>query len=172
MNNNDKLLRLRYALDLKDVEMVEIFKLGGIDLTKEEVKALLTRLPKDEITENEFDENIYQEKCNNRTLESFFNGFITYKRGKRPLKPGEVEKPVKYTLTHQNANNEMLKKLKIALKLTSDDMLDILDEAGVRISNSELSAILRKEGHRNYQMCGDKFARNFLKGLTLINRGE
>ena len=67
MNNNDKLLRLRYALDLKDVEMVEIFKLGGIDLTKEEVKALLTRLPKDEITENEFDENIYQDKCNNRT---------------------------------------------------------------------------------------------------------
>ena len=30
MNNIDRLIRLRYALDIKDTDVVEIFKLGGI----------------------------------------------------------------------------------------------------------------------------------------------
>ena len=37
MNNNDILIRLRYALDIKDTVMVEIFKLGGVEVTQEEV---------------------------------------------------------------------------------------------------------------------------------------
>ena len=37
MNNNDILIRLRYALDIKNTDMVEIFKLGGIEVTKEDV---------------------------------------------------------------------------------------------------------------------------------------
>lgn len=170
MNNNDKLVRLRYALDLKDKEMVKIFRLGGADLTEADVKGMLTRVYTD--TDDEFDDNKYDVTCNDRKLEMFFNGFITYKRGERPLKPGEVAKPVVYTMTHGNGNNEMLKKLKIALSLTSDDMLAVFDEAGIRISPSELSAVLRKEGARNYQRCGDKFARNFLKGLTLMYRQD
>ena len=43
MDNNDILIRLRYALDIKDTDMVEIFKLGGIELTKEEVLKMLTK---------------------------------------------------------------------------------------------------------------------------------
>ena len=39
MNNNDILIRLRYALDIKNTDMVEIFKLGGFEVTKEEVKS-------------------------------------------------------------------------------------------------------------------------------------
>lgn len=70
----------------------------------------------------------------------------------------------------RSVNNVLFKKLKIALSLTSDDILDILDEAGVYLSNSELSAVLRKEGHRNYKECGDRYARNFLKGLTMRYR--
>ena len=41
MNNNDRLVRLRYALDIKDTDMVEIFKLGGLEITKEDVKTLV-----------------------------------------------------------------------------------------------------------------------------------
>ena len=37
MDNNDLLIRLRYALDIKNNDMVEIFKLGGIEVTKDEV---------------------------------------------------------------------------------------------------------------------------------------
>ena len=43
MNNNDILIRLRYAFDIKDIGMVEIFKLGGIEVTKEEVQMMLKK---------------------------------------------------------------------------------------------------------------------------------
>ena len=54
--------------------------------------------------------------------------------------------------------------------LTSDDMLTIFAEAGVYPSKAELGAILRKEGHRNFKPCGDKYMRNFLKGLGICYR--
>ena len=54
--------------------------------------------------------------------------------------------------------------------MTSDDILDVLRLAEVYASPSEISAILRKEGHRNYVACGDRYARNFLKGLTIRYR--
>ena len=38
MNNNDILIRIRYALNLKDGQMVKIFKLGGVEVTEEEMK--------------------------------------------------------------------------------------------------------------------------------------
>lgn len=53
---------------------------------------------------------------------------------------------------------------------TSKDMLDIFEDAGVKLSNGELSAVLRKEGQRNYRECGDRYARNFLKGLAIRYR--
>jgi uncharacterized protein YehS (DUF1456 family) len=65
----------------------------------------------------------------------------------------------------------MLKKLKIALSLTSDDMLDMLEKTGVIVTKGELSALFRKEGHKHYKECGDKYARNFLKGLAIKIRG-
>src|SRR3954451_8081837 len=97
MNNNDILIRIRYALDIKNTEMVEIFKLGGIKVTKEEVLKLLIKskdsydyeVDPDEIDEEE-EENI---KCTNSMLESFLNGLIIFKRGKQDPKPGQPEKP-------------------------------------------------------------------------------
>ena len=43
MNNNDRLVRLRYALDIKDSEMTEIFKLGESNLSIGDVRYLLSR---------------------------------------------------------------------------------------------------------------------------------
>ena len=48
MTNNDILIRLRYALDIKNVDMVEIFKLGGMDVTKEELMNMLIKVKEDE----------------------------------------------------------------------------------------------------------------------------
>jgi uncharacterized protein YehS (DUF1456 family) len=155
MENNDIMVRLRYALDIKNTDMVEIFKLGGVDVTKDEVLEML-RKPADEDEE-------YSMKINNKMVESFLNGFITFKRGRQEPKPGQPEKPA---LSNEHVNNILLKKLKIALALTSEDMIDILKEAGVTVTKGEISAILRKQGHKNYKECGDKYARNFLKGLT------
>ncbi len=162
MNNNDILIRLRYALDLKNTDMVDIFQLGGIEVTNENVLLLLTK-------SNE-DENDLQMKCTNSMLDSFLNGLIIYKRGKQDPKPGQPQGPTVSIITNENVNNILLKKVKIALALTSEDMLDILEEAGVIISKSELSAVLRKEGHKNYKPCLDRYARNFLKGLAIKYR--
>ena len=164
MNNNDILIRLRYALDFSNTEMVDIFKLGGIEVTKEDVILLLTKSNEDE-TENEL-----QMKCTNQMLDSFLNGLIIYKRGKQDPKPGQPQGPAVSTITNENVNNFLLKKVKIALALTSEDMLEILENAGVTISKGELSAVLRKEGHKNYKPCLDRYARNFLKGLAIKYR--
>ena len=171
MDNNDILIRLRYALDIKNKDMIEIFKLGGMEFTKEEVLLILTKSKDDYYDdfdhyddEVENDENI---KCDNAMLESFLNGFIVFKRGKQDPQPGQPERPA---LTGERANNMLLKKLKIALSLTSEDMLEILESAGVTVTKGELGALLRKVGHKNYKECGDRYARNFLKGLAIKYR--
>lgn len=174
MNNNDRLVRLRYALDLKDSEMVEIFTLGDMDLSVGDVRYLLSKVDEKDSHEDddEFSENLYKKECTDRMLESFLNGLIVYKRGRQTSKSGE---PIKmtYSLKHRkDANNILLKKVKVALTLTNEDVLDILEDTGVVISKSELSAVLRKEDHRNYQECGDRYARNFLKGLALKYRDQ
>lgn len=175
MNNNDRLVRLRYALDLKDEQLVEIFELGQQDLSKAEVQKLLKKVKtaenshsgiEDSEDEDYAADTLYEKSCSNRLLESFLNGFIIYERGQQYNAHGEPIQPTYLLEKDQDANNVLLKKVKIALALTSDDILDILDETGVRLSNSELSAVLRKQGHRNYKVCGDRYARNFLKGLA------
>lgn len=156
MDNNDRLTRLRYALDIKDGDVVEIFRLGGATLTKEQVRAMMTR----------DSEGNYEEILTDEKFECFLNGMVTSQRGVREGAPEpELE------LHQGNANNLLLKKVKIALSLTTEDMLEIMDEAEARISKSELGAVLRKEGHRNYKPCGDRYVRNFLKGLALRYRG-
>lgn len=162
MLNNDIMIRLRYALDIKDTDMVEIFKLGGVNVTKDDVRMMLQKIDEDEYGDEDVPEDYI--RINNAMMEQFLNGLVTFKRGKRP---GETDAP---PLTGESVNNQLLKKVKIALSLTSEDMLELFDLAGVRVSKGELGAILRKEGHKNYRECGDKFARNFLKGLTLKYR--
>ncbi len=174
LNNNDILIRLRYALDIKNTDMVEIFKLGGIEVSKEEVLKILTK-PKDSYdnevgNDSGIEEDEENLKCNNFMFESFLNGLIIFKRGKQESKPGQPERPAMSIKDHGSVNNVLLKKLKIALALTSEDMLEILEEAGVSITKGELSALLRKEGHKNYKECGDRYARNFLKGLAIKYR--
>ena len=175
MNNNDRLLRLRYALDLKDEETQEIFKLGQYDLSLEDVRLLLKKVESSEATsdeEDDFTENTYAKECSNQLFESFLNGLIVFKRGQQVNATGEPVKQTRLIKHDKDVNNVLIKKVKIALTLTSDDILDILDDTGVHISNSELSAVLRKEGHRNYKECGDRYARNFLKGLAYHLRGD
>ncbi len=162
MDNNDILIRLRYALDIKDIEMVEIFKLGGIEVTKEQVQKMLIKFNEENLNEIEI--------CDNFMLESFLNGLIIFKRGKKDTTAGEEESYKIELSKGKNMNNLLLKRLKTALALTSEDMMEILNLAGVNISKGELSAVLRKEGHRNYRKCGDRYARNFLKGLAIKYR--
>lgn len=179
MTNNDLLLRLRYALDIKDRDMLEIFKLGGIELTREELlKILVKRKGSEEETATDIliDEGLEDTEkksfisCSNSMLEAFLDGFIIFKRGKQETKEGVPVKKEKVIKDNKSVNNVFIKMLKIALSLNSEDIIEIMELAGATISKGELSAVLRKEGHRNYKECGDKYIRNFLKGLAIKNR--
>lgn len=171
MDNNDILIRLRYALDIKDSDMVGIFKLGGITVTKEELQKILLKPQAGQGLSGEVKPvNENRRICDNFMLESFLNGFIIFKRGKQEPKPGEPEKPLYMIRDNKSVNNVFLKKVKIALSLTGDDMLAIFKAAGLDLSNGELSAVLRREGQRNYKECQDRYVRNFLKGLAIRYR--
>ncbi|MDO9309105.1 MAG: DUF1456 family protein [Pseudomonadota bacterium] len=151
MTNNDILRRLRYALDISNPAMVDIFKLSGCNI---EQPTLLKFLKKE-------DEDDYIE-CSNPLMTFFLDGLITKNRGRREPTDGQVAKP-DTNLT----NNTILKKLRIALDFKEDDMIAVMKLADIVISKSELSALFRNKGHKNYKECGDQFLRNFLKGLTI-----
>lgn len=68
-------------------------------------------------------------------------------------------------------NNDILKKLRVALELRDDDIIEILKLSDFQISKTELSALFRKEDHPNYMKCGDQLLRNFLNGLIIYKRG-
>lgn len=68
-------------------------------------------------------------------------------------------------------NNDILKKLRVALMLRDDQIVEILELVDFRISKSELGAFFRAEDHPNYMECGDQVLRNFLNGLVIHLRG-
>lgn len=68
-------------------------------------------------------------------------------------------------------NNDIFKKLRVALMLRDDQIVEILELVDFRISKSELGAFFRDEKHENYMECGDQVLRNFLNGLVIHLRG-
>ncbi len=68
-------------------------------------------------------------------------------------------------------NNDILKKLRVALKLRDDEIVKILALGDFKMSTTELSAFLRAEDHPNYKLAGDQVLRNFLNGLVIHLRG-
>jgi Protein of unknown function (DUF1456) len=68
-------------------------------------------------------------------------------------------------------NNDIFKKLRVALMLRDDQIVEILELVDFRISKTELSAFFRAENHENYVECGDQVLRNFLNGLVIHLRG-
>ncbi len=167
MNNNDVLVRIRYALDSKETDMIEMFKLGGVELTREELKERLVKSKRNSYDE----ETIYEGSvCSNSDLVAFLDGFITFKRGKLETNPEQPAKPVVHVPNNKNINNLILKKIKIALSLTSEEIIEIFYDGGINVTKAELSALFRSENHKNYRECGDKFVRNFLRGLAIKYR--
>lgn len=69
-------------------------------------------------------------------------------------------------------NNDIIKKLRVALKLRDDDIIEILSLVDYKISKSELGAFFRKEDHPKYMELQDQILRNFLNGLIIYYRGS
>lgn len=150
MTNNDVLRRLRYALNLNTQAVVEAFRLSELKMGQADITSLVKK---------EGEEGF--QECSDQVLEAFLDGLIALKRGRREGEP-EKSNPAATQLT----NNDILKKIRIALALKEDEMLALFKLAHFPVSKSELSAIFRAKGQENYKPCGDQMLRNFLQGLT------
>ena len=69
-------------------------------------------------------------------------------------------------------NNDILKKLRVALSLKNDDIVEILKLADFEISKGALGDFFRNEDHPGYMEAGDQVLRNFLNGLIIYKRGK
>jgi uncharacterized protein YehS (DUF1456 family) len=148
MTNNDVLRRLRYTFDYSDSKMIALFAIADVTVTREQISNWLKK-----------EEDPDYKNCNDVQLASFLNGLITDKRGK---KEGPQPKPEKSL-----NNNIVFRKLRIALNLQAEDILDIMALADLKISKHELSAFFRKPDHKHFRSCKDQILRNFIKGLQL-----
>ncbi|MGC4041698.1 MAG: DUF1456 family protein [Flavobacterium sp.] len=68
-------------------------------------------------------------------------------------------------------NNDIFKKLRVALQLRDDQIVAIMQLVDFRISAAELGAFFRNADHPKYMDCGDQVLRNFLNGLVIHLRG-
>ena len=151
MTNNDILRRLRYTFDFKDDKMIELFGLGDLPVTRVQISDWLKK-----------EEDPDYQKMEDRTLAIFLNGFIADRRGKRP---GPAPRP-----EDQLNNNIILRKLKIALEMKDEDIMDVMQLVDLTFSKHEISAFFRKFTQKQYRICKDQFLRNFLKGLQVQYR--
>lgn len=149
MTNNDILRRIRFIFDFNDTNMIEIFDLGGLQVTREQVIAWLKK-----DTDRAF------QKCSDSQLAVFLNGFIVHRRGKREGAQPEPEQTI--------TNNIIFRKLKIALDLQAEVILEILELSNIQLSKHELSAFFRKPGHKHYRDCKDSILHGFLNGAQII----
>ncbi len=151
MTNNDILRRIRYIFDFNDSKMIAVFKLADYQVAREQISDWLKK-----------DDDPAYKSCSDTQLAIFLNGLIIDKRGK---KDGPLPEPEK------NLNNNIIfRKLKIALNLKNDDVLEILRMADLRISKHELSAFFRRADHKHYRVCKDQILRNFIQGMQLKYR--
>ena len=153
MTNNDILRRLRYTFDFSDSKIIAIFGAADLQVTREQISDWLKK-----------EEDLAYQKFNDTKMAIFLNGLIIDKRGKKEGPPPKPEKRL--------TNNIIFIKLKIALNLKTEDVLEILDLAHLSISKHELSAFFRKPGHKHYRECKDQILRNFLKGMQLKYRPD
>ena len=153
MNNNDVLRSIRFSFNFGDSKMISIFGLADQEVTREQVSAWLKK-----------DDDPAFKECRDTQLAIFLNGLINDMRGKREGAQPEPDKRL--------TNNSIFMKLKIALNMKAEDVLEVMDLAGFPMSKHELSAFFRKPGHKHYRECKEQILRNFLKAIQLKYRPD
>lgn len=145
--------RLRYTFDLSDSKMMELFELGGEAATRAEISDWLKK-----------EDDPAFKPLYDKQLAIFLNGMIVHERGQ---KDKELPKPEKSL-----NNNLIFRKLKIALNLKDDEIVEIFELMDMRVSKHEISAFFRKPGQSQYRVCHDQYLRNFLFGLQAKYKDE
>jgi uncharacterized protein YehS (DUF1456 family) len=150
MNHNDVLRRVRFALRIDDIAAINIFKLVDYDMEIEYLKANMRK-----------EEEPGFLPCRDKIMGLFLDGLIIKMRGAQPGK-----KPIPLEKGQFLSNNDILRKLRIALSFRDDDMLEVMKLGDFYMSKGEMSAFFRQPDHRNFKPCGDQVLRYFLLGLA------
>jgi uncharacterized protein YehS (DUF1456 family) len=153
VTNNEILRRIQHALNLKNAQIIKAIEQADVTVAHDKVINWLK------------DDN--DKSCStmkDKELAVFLNGFINLKRGK---KEGVQPKP-EVALT----NNMIFMKLRIALNMKAEDVLDILEVVGISLSKYEIGAYFRKPENKNYKVCEDQLLCDFLNGVQFTNRPD
>ena len=125
MTNNEILRRIQHALNLKNAQIIKAIEQADVTVAHDQVINWLKE-----------DNDKSCSTMKDKELAVFLNGFINLKRGK---KEGVQPKP-EVALT----NNMIFMKLRIALNMKAEDVLDILEVVGISLSKYEIGAYFRK----------------------------
>ncbi|SDI30987.1 Uncharacterized conserved protein YehS, DUF1456 family [Ferrimonas sediminum] len=150
MLNNTVLTSVRDLLDYAPSQLAAIFTQAGVEVGKLQINAWLESTGHPD----------YQ-TMQDVELASFLNGLINTLRGKKEGPQPEPEQ----TLT----NNIVLMKLRIALNLKAEDLMELFALAGLELSKHEVSALFRKPGNKHYRDCTDDTLAAFFTGAALRN---
>jgi len=153
VTNNDVLRRIRYAFDFNDSKMIAIFGMADHEVTREQVSDWLKK-----------DDDSDFEELSDSDLAIYLNGLINDRRGKKEGVQPVPEKRIN--------NNIILRKLKIALDLKAEDIIEILALSDAEISKHELSAFFSKQEHKQFRKCKDQILRKFIDGVQTKYRKD
>ena len=148
MINNDILRRLSTIFKFSDDEVLSVFDLGHATISADQLSCFF----------KEKDQATYVE-VSDAQFAGFLNGLIVKKRGPSDGPARENES----TLT----NNIIFNKIKIAMAFQAQEVISILELAGITLGKYELSAFFRAAGHKHYKACSDDVLSGFLKGLKI-----
>lgn len=192
MDNNDCNRRIRYALQIDDTEACRLITLGS-GKPGESVPEPAPESAPEPVTPalvaawrlKEGDEGY--RPCPDSAIISMLNGLVQDRRGPPPeLKNAgggsaatgvttaagiwnkahakKAEKMAEEQLTL--SNNLILKQIRIALSLKSDEVHGLIEAGGGRLGKNEVGAFFRNPQARNFRRCGDQVLRWFLNGLA------
>lgn len=149
MRTNDIFRKLTQSLQWDTAAIQALFAPANIELSDKDVANLL--------------KTDYQpgfDALPDYVLLIFLNNLIDARRGKKA--DAEVEPIAKH---HKLANNDVLKKLRIAFNLHEQDVRDIFNAATIELTKSDLSALFRKPGNVHFKACDDELLLDFIEGL-------
>lgn len=153
MAKNALLRSISNALKLDEAALVNIFRNAGREVAPSTIAAFQKSEKEDGYI-----------PCSDPILGFFLDGLIIHLRGRQEGQAASVEAPVAL-LTH----NAVLKKLRIALDLKEEGLIEVLKRGGIAISKNDLTGYFRKPGHKHYKECSEQFLMGFIKGVALMS---
>lgn len=148
MINNDILRRITTILNFNEEKICSVFQLSECEISAEQLASFF----------KEKDDQAYKELLDVE-LASFLNGLIIDQRGKKDGPQREAEIVLN--------NNAIFNKLKIAMALKAEDVIETLELAELSLTKYELSAFFRNENNKHFRNCPDDVLSAFIKGLKV-----